>query len=174
MAHTIEDVKYDHGHDIYVDDPDTYHVDKILKCRTRRSKIQYLVKWTGYSNNANSWVSEDDVTSDLKNLFSEQRKDAKRTSAMKRKRAPSKKRSKKARRYLPSPAESEDKVVPKSPVEVQINDNLGSFMTTSMEDAPMSEKNSLQDWSLRYDTSADSDKSKRSELQKSKELFNEN
>ena len=43
----------------YEDDYDEkevlYNIEKIINCRTRRSEIQYLVKWQGYSSAHNSW-----------------------------------------------------------------------------------------------------------------------
>ena len=32
-----------------------YDIEKIINCRTRKSEIQYLVKWQGYSSAHNSW-----------------------------------------------------------------------------------------------------------------------
>lgn len=33
-----------------------YGVKKIVDQRTRRGQNQYLVKWTGYANNENTWL----------------------------------------------------------------------------------------------------------------------
>ena len=38
-----------------------YKVDKIIKKRTVKGKLQYLVKWKGYSDAANSWVKHRDL-----------------------------------------------------------------------------------------------------------------
>jgi hypothetical protein len=40
-----------------VKEDDVYKIEKVLKTRKRGSKTQYLVKWKGYSDNFNSWVS---------------------------------------------------------------------------------------------------------------------
>ena len=38
-----------------------YEVEKILKRRTRRGRVQYLVHWKGYPNSENSWISPNDL-----------------------------------------------------------------------------------------------------------------
>jgi hypothetical protein len=35
---------------------DVYDVEKILKTRKRKGKIQHLVKWKGYPDKFNSWI----------------------------------------------------------------------------------------------------------------------
>jgi len=42
-----------------VNKPDTvYIIDKILKVRKQRGKTDYFVKWRGYGDEFNQWVSE--------------------------------------------------------------------------------------------------------------------
>ena len=38
-----------------------YEVEAILNHRKRRGKVQYLVKWKGYADHENSWVTEKDL-----------------------------------------------------------------------------------------------------------------
>ena len=40
---------------------DVYEVEKILKKRGRGENVQYLVKWSGYRNKFNSWVSASEI-----------------------------------------------------------------------------------------------------------------
>ncbi len=37
---------------------DIYEIDKVIDMRTRNGQKEYLVKWTGYDDSYNSWVSE--------------------------------------------------------------------------------------------------------------------
>ena len=39
---------------------DVYRVEKILRKRNRNGVVEYLVKWKGYADKFNSWVSERD------------------------------------------------------------------------------------------------------------------
>lgn len=34
---------------------DSYEVEKVLGKRTRKGKTEYLIKWTGYDDQANTW-----------------------------------------------------------------------------------------------------------------------
>lgn len=38
-----------------------YEVEHIVKCRKRRGRTQYLVKWVGYDDTENLWVSKADL-----------------------------------------------------------------------------------------------------------------
>jgi hypothetical protein len=38
-----------------------YEVEEILNARYFRKRLQYLVKWQGYGNEDNKWVSANDV-----------------------------------------------------------------------------------------------------------------
>ena len=40
---------------------DIYRVEKILRKRKRKAVVEYLVKWKGYADKFNSWVSEKDI-----------------------------------------------------------------------------------------------------------------
>ena len=40
---------------------DVYEVEKTLKKRGRGRNVQYLVKWLGYPNKFNSWVSASEI-----------------------------------------------------------------------------------------------------------------
>lgn len=44
-----------------VSEPETYVVEKVIKTRIVRGKTQSFVKWQGYSDAFNSWVSEQDM-----------------------------------------------------------------------------------------------------------------
>jgi hypothetical protein len=37
---------------------DIYEIEKVLKTRKRGGKIQYLIKWKGYPDKFNSWVTD--------------------------------------------------------------------------------------------------------------------
>lgn len=43
------------------DGSEAYEVERVLQHRTRRGRSQYLVKWKGYHDTENSWVSENDI-----------------------------------------------------------------------------------------------------------------
>ena len=40
---------------------DMYEVEKILKKRGKGKNVQYLVKWSGYPDKFNSWVSASEI-----------------------------------------------------------------------------------------------------------------
>ncbi|XP_037051155.1 chromobox protein homolog 5-like [Bradysia coprophila] len=60
---------------LYADDPNVFAVDEIVDIRAVTTEIEYLVKWTGYTAVWNEWVSERNVTSDLKREFSRANKE---------------------------------------------------------------------------------------------------
>jgi hypothetical protein len=39
-------------------DDDVYEVEKVLKTRKRGGKVEYFVKWRGYPDKFNSWVTD--------------------------------------------------------------------------------------------------------------------
>ena len=41
---------------------DVYRVEKIFRERKRKGVVEYLVKWEGYADKFNSWVSERDIS----------------------------------------------------------------------------------------------------------------
>ena len=41
--------------------PDIFHVEKVLKKRTRNKKEEYLVQWSGYSSDFDSWLQSTDI-----------------------------------------------------------------------------------------------------------------
>ena len=41
---------------------DVYRVEKILRKRKRKGVVEYLVKWKGYADKFNNWVSERDIS----------------------------------------------------------------------------------------------------------------
>lgn len=41
-----------------------YPVEKILRRRLFGTKVKYLIKWEGYSNDENCWVNEEDLHCD--------------------------------------------------------------------------------------------------------------
>ena len=41
-----------------VSEDDVYKIEKILKSRKRRGKVEYFVKWRGYEPSFNSWTSD--------------------------------------------------------------------------------------------------------------------
>jgi hypothetical protein len=52
---------------VMVSGQEEYHVEAVLSHRLTgrdKTKLQFLVKWTGYGNDENSWVNEADLTSD--------------------------------------------------------------------------------------------------------------
>jgi hypothetical protein len=46
---------------VVVDGEEEYKVEEILNTRFFRQRLQYLVKWQGYDNEDNEWVSVRDV-----------------------------------------------------------------------------------------------------------------
>ena len=40
---------------------DVFDIEKILKRRGKGENVQYLVKWLGYPNKFNSWVSNSEI-----------------------------------------------------------------------------------------------------------------
>ena len=44
-----------------VDKPEEYLVEKVLQSKTVGKRKMYLVKWVGYPNEMNSWVTEDQI-----------------------------------------------------------------------------------------------------------------
>eukprot|EP00762_Andalucia_godoyi_P006395 ANDGO_02858.mRNA.1 Retrovirus-related Pol polyprotein from transposon 412 len=47
-----------------IEEETEYEVEKVLKKRSRRGRVQYLVKWVGYPDSNNSWVDEEEMNCD--------------------------------------------------------------------------------------------------------------
>ena len=41
--------------------PDILRVEKVLKKRIRKKKVEYLVRWSGYSADFDSWIQSTDI-----------------------------------------------------------------------------------------------------------------
>ena len=41
--------------------PDIFRVEKVLKKRIRKKKEEYLVRWSGYSSDFDSWLQSTDI-----------------------------------------------------------------------------------------------------------------
>ena len=41
---------------------DVYRVEKVLRKQKRKGVVEYFVKWKGYPDKFNSWVSESDIS----------------------------------------------------------------------------------------------------------------
>ena len=57
----IEGVFYGNELQKVVKTDDVFKVEKVLKTRTRKRKKEYLVKFMGYPDKFNQWISSDDV-----------------------------------------------------------------------------------------------------------------
>ena len=44
-----------------VERPDIFRVEKVLKKRIRNKKEEYLVRWSGYSSDFDSWLQSTDI-----------------------------------------------------------------------------------------------------------------
>jgi hypothetical protein len=58
---TIEGMFYEQQLVKVVPKDDVYEIDKILKTRKRDGRKEYLVKWEGYSDEYNQWISASDL-----------------------------------------------------------------------------------------------------------------
>ena len=45
-----------------IKEDDVYRVEKIFRKRKRKGVVEYFVKWKGYADKFNSWVSEKDIS----------------------------------------------------------------------------------------------------------------
>ena len=45
-----------------VEKPETYKVERVIKRKTVRGKRMFFVKWLGYPDSFNQWISQDDLT----------------------------------------------------------------------------------------------------------------
>lgn len=51
-----------YAHELTPVNSDIFKVEKVLKQRKVRGKVQYFVKWKGYDSSNNSWIDKKDVT----------------------------------------------------------------------------------------------------------------
>jgi transposase InsO family protein len=51
-----------YSHEITPVNSDVFKVEKVLKKRKVKGKVQYFVKWKGYDSSNNSWIDEKDIT----------------------------------------------------------------------------------------------------------------
>ena len=47
--------------------PDIFRIEKVLKKRTKRKKTEYLVRWSGYGPDFDSWIQSTDIEPISKN-----------------------------------------------------------------------------------------------------------
>jgi transposase InsO family protein len=51
-----------YAHEIMPVNSDIFKVEKVIKQKNLRGKLQYFVKWKGYDNTHNSWINAEDIT----------------------------------------------------------------------------------------------------------------
>jgi hypothetical protein len=51
-----------YAHELTPVNSNIFKVEKVLKQRKVKGKIQYFVKWKGYDNSQNSWIDASDIT----------------------------------------------------------------------------------------------------------------
>ena len=61
QGEAIEGVFYEPELQEVEKEDDVYQVDYVVKKRTRKRKVEYLVKWKGYPDKFNSWVPANDL-----------------------------------------------------------------------------------------------------------------
>ena len=42
---------------------DVFEIEEILKHRSNKGKVEYFIKWSGYTSSENSWITEEDFDS---------------------------------------------------------------------------------------------------------------
>ena len=47
--------------------PDIFRIEKVLKKRTKNKKTEYLVRWSGYGPDFDSWIQSSDIEPISKN-----------------------------------------------------------------------------------------------------------
>ena len=50
-----------HLEQVTIDNKTIFNAEKILKCRKRKGKNQYLVKWLGYPRSQSTWEPEENI-----------------------------------------------------------------------------------------------------------------
>ena len=51
-----------YSHELTPVNSDIFKVERVLKKRTYRGRVQYFIKWKGYDSSNNSWVDQKDIT----------------------------------------------------------------------------------------------------------------
>ena len=65
-------------------DDQYYEVEKILKCKMKNGKRQYLIKWKNFPSSSNSWEPEENLTQDLVADYHQRISESKKSASVKR------------------------------------------------------------------------------------------